>query len=261
VSVMSAAEARQAAGAGHQITVPGQRAANSARDRGGPSRAGYGPGGGPCAGGGLPLPPAGRRAGSGRTRPGAGGTVQPAPVGLAGHGFEVSELRMTQVRTVRAGRARTARTSAVRAQAVRASASQVAAGVTFVDPHPAVHRAAPTGYRPGHLRPARPGAVRLTRRGRRVVAGLAIALTAVVVALIWLAAAGGAAASDHGAPARAAYQGLTQVVVRPGQTLWSIAAAAEPSADPRVVIQQIIEANALTGATIHSGQLLWVPEG
>ncbi len=249
MSVMSAAEARQAAGAGHQITVPGPRAADSARGRGGPSGAGYGPGGGTRAGGGLP--PAARRAGRGSARPGAARTAQPAPAGLAGHGFEVRELRMTQVRTVRAGRA----------QAVRASASQVAAGVTSVEPHPAAHRAAPACYRPDHRRPARPGAVRLTRRGRRVVAGLVIALTAVAVALIWLAAAGGAAASDHGAPARAVYQGLTQVVVRPGQTLWSIAAAAEPSADPRVVIQQIVEANALTGATIHSGQLLWVPEG
>ncbi len=94
-----------------------------------------------------------------------------------------------------------------------------------------------------------------------MVAGLALALTAAVVVLIWLAAAGGVAAADHGLPARAAYQGLSQVVVRPGQTLWSIAAAAEPSADPRVVIQQIIETNALSGATIHVGQLLWVPKG
>jgi nucleoid-associated protein YgaU len=94
-----------------------------------------------------------------------------------------------------------------------------------------------------------------------VVAALALALTAAVVVLIWLTAAGGAAASDHGVPANGAYQGLTQVVVRPGQTLWSIAAAAEPSADPRAVIQQIVEANALSGVTIHTGQLLWVPKG
>ena len=93
-----------------------------------------------------------------------------------------------------------------------------------------------------------------------MVAALALALTAAVVVLIWLAAAGGAAASDRGSPAGGAYQGLTQVVVRPGQTLWSIAAAAEPSADPRVVIQQIIEANALSGATIQTGQLLSGPE-
>jgi Tfp pilus assembly protein FimV len=86
-------------------------------------------------------------------------------------------------------------------------------------------------------------------------------VSAAAVVLIWLAAAGGAAASDHGLPSRAVYRGLTQVVVQPGQTLWSIASAAEPSADPRLVIQQIVQANALGGATVHVGQLLWVPAG
>jgi nucleoid-associated protein YgaU len=104
------------------------------------------------------------------------------------------------------------------------------------------------------------GGVRLTRRGRRVVAWCSILAAAAAVALIWLAAAGGAAAADHGAPARAVYHGLTQVVVRPGQTLWSIAAAADPSADPRIVIREIAETNALSGATIHAGQQLWVPK-
>ena len=94
-----------------------------------------------------------------------------------------------------------------------------------------------------------------------MLAALALMLTAAVVVLIWLAAAGGAAAADHESPAKGAYQGLAQVAVRPGQTLWSIATAAEPSADPRVVIQQIVDANALSGATIHTGQLLWVPKG
>ncbi len=93
------------------------------------------------------------------------------------------------------------------------------------------------------------------------MAWLAIGVSVAAVALIWLAAAGGAAASDRGQPTRAAYQGLTQFVVQPGQTLWSIASAAEPSADPRLVIQQIIQANALSGATIHAGQMLWVPTG
>jgi LysM repeat protein len=54
---------------------------------------------------------------------------------------------------------------------------------------------------------------------------------------------------------------MTQVVVQPGQTLWSIAAAAEPSANPWTVVQQIIDANALSGARVQAGQLLWVPKG
>jgi LysM repeat protein len=49
------------------------------------------------------------------------------------------------------------------------------------------------------------------------------------------------------------------VVVHPGQTLWSIAAQAEPAADPRAVMQQIIDLNALRGTGIEPGQHLWVP--
>jgi hypothetical protein len=54
---------------------------------------------------------------------------------------------------------------------------------------------------------------------------------------------------------------MTRVLVQPGQTLWSIAAAAEPRADPRLVIQQIASANALGGSAIYPGELLWVPKG
>src|SRR5450755_833172 len=46
VSVMSAAEARQATGAGHQIAMPGPWAANPARGRGAPFGAGHGARGG-----------------------------------------------------------------------------------------------------------------------------------------------------------------------------------------------------------------------
>jgi hypothetical protein len=92
-----------------------------------------------------------------------------------------------------------------------------------------------------------------------VVAALAILSVLTVVALLWLSVAGGAQASDRGASHGSIYRGMTQVVVRPGQTLWSLASAAEPAADPRIVIQQIIDANALSGDTIRAGQLLWVP--
>ena len=100
--------------------------------------------------------------------------------------------------------------------------------------------------------------VRLTRRGRVVVGVLAvIALTAAVL-VITLVASGGAQATNHG-QARAGYQGMREIVVQPGQTLWSIASATEPSVDPRVVVQEIMSANAMTTATISAGQLLWVP--
>lgn len=121
----------------------------------------------------------------------------------------------------------------------------------------------PSAVIPPHRLGARPqvsspSPVRLTRRGRVVVAVLAVAVIAAIALAVGLAAPGGAQAANHGQP-RAGYQGMHQIVVRPGQTLWSIASAAEPAADPRDVVQQIMTANAMTGTRITAGQLLWVP--
>jgi LysM domain len=107
-------------------------------------------------------------------------------------------------------------------------------------------------------RAAVPGPVRLTRRGRIVVGALAIAAAAAVTCVLSLALASGALAANHG-PARAGYQGMRQIVVQPGQTLWSIAAAAAPAADPRVIIPQLEAANSLNGSTVYPGEALWVP--
>jgi hypothetical protein len=105
----------------------------------------------------------------------------------------------------------------------------------------------------------RPGPVRLTRRGRRVVAGLVVGAVIVAVAVLWVSLAGSVQASSHGSPG-SPYQGMTQVVVRPGQTLWSVASAAEPSGNAWAVVQQIINVNALSSASVQAGQLLWVPK-
>jgi nucleoid-associated protein YgaU len=106
---------------------------------------------------------------------------------------------------------------------------------------------------------SRSGAVRLTRRGRRVVAGLVIGVVIVAVTVLWMSVAGGVQASSQGSVLGSPYHGMTQVVVRPGQTLWSIAAAAEPSGNLWGVVQQIINVNALSSANVQAGQLLWVP--
>lgn len=103
---------------------------------------------------------------------------------------------------------------------------------------------------------------RLTRRGRVVVAVLAVLVTAGLAVLAWLALAGGARASGRGQSGPAGYrQAMTRVVVRPGQTLWGIAVKAAPAADPRLVIRRIIDINSLPGAGIEVGQVLWVPRG
>jgi len=112
-------------------------------------------------------------------------------------------------------------------------------------------------------RPApRRNAVRLTRRGRLVVTVMLTAVSLSLVVLAWLAIAARAAqATNGGQSPGAVYQNLTSVVVHPGQTLWSIASQAEPTADPRAVMQQIIELNALHGTNVVPGQRLWVPRG
>ena len=51
------------------------------------------------------------------------------------------------------------------------------------------------------------------------------------------------------------------MTVRPGQSLWSVAETADPRADTRAVIQQIVELNGLSGDVVFAGQRLWVPRG
>jgi LysM domain len=99
--------------------------------------------------------------------------------------------------------------------------------------------------------------LRLTRRGR-VVAATAAALLVTVVSLLLT---GVAQATNDGPSSRVARQSLVQVVVHPGQSLWSVAESADPDQDPRAVIQQIIDLNSLNGDTVFAGQQLWVPRG
>jgi hypothetical protein len=100
-------------------------------------------------------------------------------------------------------------------------------------------------------------ALRLTRRGRIVVAAVA----ALLVTVVSLLAAGAAQATNHGLPPGAARQNLVQVVVGPGQSLWSVAESADPDQDTRAVIHQIVDLNALSGDVVFAGQQLWVPRG
>ena len=99
--------------------------------------------------------------------------------------------------------------------------------------------------------------MRLTRRGRMVAAAVA----ALLVTVISLLAAGAAQATNHALPPGAARQNLVQVVVRPGQSLWSVAESADPDRDTRAVIQEIVDLNALSGGFVFAGQELWVPRG
>jgi LysM repeat protein len=123
-----------------------------------------------------------------------------------------------------------------------------------------VRPAAPAPPAPRARASARPR-TRLTRRGRIVVSALVVSATLLVVVLAWLAGTATAEAARSGAPASGVYRSLTPVVVRPGETLWAIATQAAPTADPRSVIQEIVDINALSGTSIQPGQRLWVPRG
>ncbi|HEX5858625.1 MAG TPA: LysM peptidoglycan-binding domain-containing protein [Microbacterium sp.] len=97
--------------------------------------------------------------------------------------------------------------------------------------------------------------LRLTVRGRRVLAFVA-ALPA-VIALSFAMVAGGSAiaARDDIAPSAS----FETVTVMGGDTLWSLAADIAPTADPRDVVDAIARLNALDGVTIEPGQRLAIP--
>jgi nucleoid-associated protein YgaU len=100
-------------------------------------------------------------------------------------------------------------------------------------------------------RAGRPAPLRLTRRGRRLVAGLSIGAGLGIAVL-----AGAVDDADSGALRLA---GDSSVVVQSGDTLWSIAAQAAPGEDTRAVVDAIMAVNDLSGVGLVPGQVLQLP--
>jgi nucleoid-associated protein YgaU len=125
----------------------------------------------------------------------------------------------------------------------------------------AVRRPAP-GVPASPRRPAVPGraaelgsvpGVRLTRRARRL--GVVLGLAVGIAVGSWVGSA--VAGEDEGGLRLA---GESSVVVHPGDTLWSIAAAvADEGDDVRAVIADIRELNELPDAVVVPGQVLVLP--
>jgi Tfp pilus assembly protein FimV len=90
-------------------------------------------------------------------------------------------------------------------------------------------------------------------RRRRTVAVVAIALVAVLLSPL---AAGAVRRGE--APAPTAQQ---VVVVRSGDTLWSIAQRVRPGDDPRVVSSLIASANGVEAGSLPVGTSVVVPAG
>jgi hypothetical protein len=96
---------------------------------------------------------------------------------------------------------------------------------------------------------------RLTRRGRMVVTGV----SALLVGALSVGLATAAQATRAGSASPGRY--VARVAVLPGQSLWSLAEAHDPGADPRAVIQEIRQLNSMTGDQVRAGEVLWVPRG
>lgn len=97
--------------------------------------------------------------------------------------------------------------------------------------------------------------LRLTVRGRRVLAFLASVPAVVALSLAIVSGGGALASGEGGAPAGT----FAEVTVMPGDSLWSIAQALAPEADPRDVVDAIIRLNALPSGSLVAGQSLAVP--
>lgn len=92
-------------------------------------------------------------------------------------------------------------------------------------------------------------ALRLTARGRAVLAGLGLLVAA------WVLGPAGAFAGDH-----AEAQPVSAVTVGTGDTVWGIAqSVARPDQDIRDVIDEIAALNELDGSRIVVGEQLLVP--
>ena len=247
MSVMTAAEQKRRAGAARGrravTAVPGQPNV----------MAGPWPGAGELPGRTAHAAPGRRHAAAGR-RHGAAGTTGPQP--SAGT-TEAALPAAAQVPVVRPpvtqqvalpGVSRPGVTRSPVTRRLEPMAWPVVAGSADARPQE-------TGARPVRTR------VRLTRRGRIVVAVLITASMVLVAALAWLAGTAKADVAGGGVPSSAVYHSLRSVVVMPGQSLWSIATKYEPTADPRNVIQEIIDLNALNGTSAQPGQRLWLPRG
>ena len=91
----------------------------------------------------------------------------------------------------------------------------------------------------------------LTRRGR-------LARTFVVLSLTVVMAAGFASQSGAGQGVASTAPSYEIVVVAPGETLWSVAAA-YATGDVQGMVNEIREANNLKGVDLQAGQRLRVP--
>jgi nucleoid-associated protein YgaU len=145
-----------------------------------------------------------------------------------------------------------------RAESSDRIARQKGTTMAIAAPFPAA-RATRTSTRPVRSRaaartPVRPDAgLRLTRRGRLALGVLSTLFLLLVVLFSGrLSADAGTSLSDQG-------RATGVVVVQAGESLWQIAQAIAPHADPRETVTVIRELNGLGEAAVRPGQSIVVP--
>lgn len=99
----------------------------------------------------------------------------------------------------------------------------------------------------------------LTRRGRLLLLGLPALLAA--VALLVIAVFAAAALFNQAQASTGAASGVEaqQITVAEGDTLWSIASAAQTDTDVQQLITQIAELNDLDSPDLEYGQQIYLP--
>ncbi|PPG87712.1 hypothetical protein C5C00_11860 [Rathayibacter rathayi] len=140
------------------------------------------------------------------------------------------------------------------AQLISRPLQQVHAAPSVSAPHPVT---APQSRSEQQSAPAQTRVVRthlrLTRRGRAVVAAFG-ALPVVAGAFAFGLNGGGAVASSDQAAVEFQY-----VTVHAGESLWSLAEELAPQSDPRDVVDDILSLNQLSSAGVEPGQRLAIP--
>ncbi len=100
--------------------------------------------------------------------------------------------------------------------------------------------------------------LRITRRGRAVLT-LLIAVPLAIGAAVTGIGALGAAAGTQGSAAAFHAATFQHVTVEPGESLWQVAEAVAPTADPRDVVADILSLNNLSSGEVQAGQRLAIP--
>ena len=98
------------------------------------------------------------------------------------------------------------------------------------------------------FRRARYATPRMSRRELRRIKLMAVAGIVALLSILMIGAAYGGGRA-----------GTEQVVVEPGQTLWSIAAQRYPEDDTRQRVTEIVQLNQLGTAPIYAGERIEVP--